>query len=133
MGDYQFSPETLIHYLHNDPFASQAQAGPSNPIPSSPNTATTLSGSKKIPIIFYDLDGTLIKNKSGAAFPKGRDDWVWWHPSVPARLKKEVGEGKHLVVISNQGSANLTNRTEWRAKIPLIAGKVRTFSLCAQV
>jgi bifunctional polynucleotide phosphatase/kinase len=117
LGDYQRSPETLIHYLHNDPFL---------PSPSLPATTDPAGPSvpRKIRVIFYDLDGTLIKPKSGSSWPNGRDDWAWWHPSVPARLKREVQEGWHLIVISNQGSSNVKLRAEWRAKIPLIAAKV---------
>lgn len=133
-GDFLPSPPTLIHYLHLDPFSQAtvetpavsavsgsspppAVAGPSTPSP------------KKIRVVFYDLDGTLIKTRLGSDFPKSRDDWAWWHPSVPKRLKQEVGEGRHLIVISNQGDPRPKIRTEWKAKVPLIAAKVCQISV----
>lgn len=83
-------------------------------------------------MIFYDLDGTLIKTKGTNTYPNGRDDWAWWHPSVPKRLKQEVDEGKHLIVISNQGDSREKIRSEWKAKVPLIAAKVsRAARTCA--
>jgi len=94
----------LIHFNHLDAF------DPPPPI--------------KVPIVFYDLDGTLIKTKKGGKFPTARDDWMWWHPSVPSRLKDERAQGKHIVIISNQGDKREKIRSEWRAKLPLIAAKV---------
>jgi hypothetical protein len=39
-------------------------------------------------------------------------------------LKREVEEGKHLVVLSNQADSRPKIRAEWKAKLPLIAAKV---------
>lgn len=131
LGTFLPSPPTLIHYLHLDPFASSPSISTSPPSPSSSGSAAPLTDGlegkkgKKITIVFYDLDGTLIKTRSGAKFPTGRDDWVWWHPSVPRRLAAEHEAGKHIVVISNQGDSREKIRREWRAKVPLIAAKVR--------
>jgi bifunctional polynucleotide phosphatase/kinase len=116
LGTFLPSPATLIHYIHLDPFTSLSPERDS-PGPSDPNPT-------KVPIVFYDLDGTLIKTQSGAEFPKSRNDWTWWNACVPGRLKEERGEGKHIVVISNQGDGREKIRTEWRAKLPLIAAKV---------
>lgn len=93
------------------------------------DAASSVTSRKKIPIVFYDLDGTLIKPKSGAEFPKSRDDFMWWHTSIPSVLAKEHAEGKHLVVISNQGDSRAKVRAEWKAKLPLFADKVRSVSL----
>jgi len=38
-------------------------------------------------IAAFDLDGTLIKTKSGYKIPKNGDDWMWWHDKVPKKLK----------------------------------------------
>ncbi|OCF78678.1 DNA 3'-phosphatase [Kwoniella mangroviensis CBS 8886] len=108
LGVFQPSPPTLVHFTHLDPFLSSSS--PSN-------------GYNKVAVSFYDLDGTLIKPKSGAQFPKNRDDWVWWHSSVPKLLKKEHEEGRHLIVISNQGDPREKIKLEWRAKLSLIAKK----------
>ncbi|WVQ85805.1 polynucleotide kinase 3'-phosphatase [Cryptococcus sp. DSM 104549] len=119
IGKFLPSPPSLIHFLHLDPFVSL----PSRTSESSTST-TPSEPLKKVAISFYDLDGTLIKPRLGGQFPKGRDDWMWWNPSVPEKLKKEHGEGRHLVVISNQGDKREKIRNEWRAKLPLIAAKM---------
>jgi hypothetical protein len=80
---------------------------------------------QEIEIVFYDLDVTLIKTRNkGSGFPTNRADWMWWDPSVPGRLKREWEEGKHLVVLSNQGGERPKVQEEWKAKLPLIAAKV---------
>ncbi|WWC72602.1 polynucleotide kinase 3'-phosphatase [Kwoniella pini CBS 10737] len=112
--EFQPSPPTLIHFTHLDPFAS---ASPSS-------SSSSHSSSKKIPVSFYDLDGTLIKPRLGGQFPKSRDDWMWWHPSVPEKLKAEHEKGRHLIIISNQGDQRDKIRQEWRAKLSLIAAKI---------
>jgi len=110
-GSFLPSPPTLAHFLHLDPFNNSGES------------------SKKIEIVFYDLDGTLIKTlKSGSGFPTSRADWQWWDPSVPSRLKREVEEGKHLVVLSNQADSRPKIRAEWKAKLPLISAKVSLLS-----
>ena len=107
-GNFLPSPPTIAHFLHLDPFSSLGE-----------------SSTRKIEIVFYDLDGTLIKTKNGGSgFPTSRTDWSWWDPSVPAKLKREWEEGKHLVVLSNQGDGRPKVRGEWKAKLPLIAAKV---------
>jgi hypothetical protein len=105
------SPPSLAHFLHLDPFAH--------------GSSSSSSTSKKIETVFYDLDGTLIKNRNGGSgFPTSRTDWMWWNPSVPERLKREWEEGKHLVVLSNQGGERPKVQEEWKVKLPLIAAKV---------
>ncbi|GFZ48059.1 hypothetical protein JCM24511_05807 [Saitozyma sp. JCM 24511] len=148
-GTFLPSPPSLMHYLHLDPFSTlppntinTTNDAPDAPPPSSPSSSfpsasnpsksqpkpksspTPTPTPTKVPIVFYDLDGTLIKTRSGADFPKSRDDWTWWDPVVPGRLKKEWEEGKHVVVVSNQGDAREKIRREWRAKVPLIAAKM---------
>ena len=46
---------------------------------------------------------------------------------MPAQLKAEWEEGKHLIVVSNQGDAREKIRREWRAKLSLIAAKVSEY------
>jgi bifunctional polynucleotide phosphatase/kinase len=105
------TPPSLIHYWSDDVLAATPP----------PESAVTL--------ILYDLDGTLIKTKSGAKFPKGADDWVWWDASVPKRLKEDVAAGRHVIMLSNQGSRSVKNKKAWKEKIPLIAEKVSQESL----
>lgn len=141
VGQVLPSPPTLYHYVAHDPLLPppQHEAGPfrlavtQNGQDGAATTHTTrtediapatTSSARKVAVSFYDLDGTLIKPRSGAKWPKDREDWAWWHVSVPAKLKKEVEEGRHIVVISNQGSEQPKRVAEWKAKVPLIAAKV---------
>jgi bifunctional polynucleotide phosphatase/kinase len=112
LGTFLPSPPTLIHYLHLDPFAT------------SPSPTASSSALAKIPVTFYDLDQTLIKPRTGNRFPTTRSDWQWWHSSVLAKMKSEWEDGRHLIVISNQGDSRESIRREWRAKLPLIVAKV---------
>ncbi|UOH79766.1 polynucleotide kinase 3'-phosphatase [Cryptococcus neoformans] len=123
-GKFHPSDPALIHFTHLDPFESLP-----NPSSGTTNPIASVSSSKKIPVAFYDLDGTLTKTRSGNDFPKSRDDWMWWHPSVPEKLKQEWEDGTHLVVISNQGSKKPKIKSEWRAKLPLIAAKANNLAL----
>ncbi|XAO22135.1 polynucleotide kinase 3'-phosphatase [Cryptococcus bacillisporus CA1280] len=118
-GKFHASDPALIHFTHLDPFESLPKNSSESIDPSNSTPAP-----KRIPVAFYDLDGTLVKTRSGNDFPKSRDDWIWWHPSVPEKLKQEWEAGTHLVVISNQGSKKPKIKSEWRAKLPLIAAKM---------
>ncbi|XP_050080459.1 uncharacterized protein F21D5.5 [Anopheles maculipalpis] len=50
----------------------------------------------------YDMDGTLIKTKSGNVFPKSVDDWQIAFPEVPGKLKSLHRNGFKLVIFTNQ-------------------------------
>ena len=57
-----------------------------------------------IKIAGFDMDGTLIKTKSGKVHPVNRDDWEWFIPKV--ELKKKLNalkrENSLIAIISNQ-------------------------------
>lgn len=53
-------------------------------------------------IAAFDLDGTLVKTKSGAEFALNGGDWMFAHRSVPAKLKEMYAEGFRIVIFSNQ-------------------------------
>lgn len=54
----------------------------------------------------FDLDHTLVATQSGRVHPKDRQDWKWWHDSVPDRLRALAGEPRTLlVVVTNQSGA----------------------------
>ncbi|XP_062559274.1 LOW QUALITY PROTEIN: uncharacterized protein F21D5.5-like [Armigeres subalbatus] len=53
-------------------------------------------------IAAYDLDGTLIKTKSGNVFPKTIDDWQIAFPEVPGKLKSLHKNGFKIVLFTNQ-------------------------------
>lgn len=84
-GSYQKGPATMLHYQHLDPLKEAKEK------------------KEKVSLVLYDLDGTLIKPRNNGRFPKNREDWMWWHTSVPARLKEEAEAGKHIIILSNQG------------------------------
>jgi hypothetical protein len=108
-GEYdKTTPASLIHYVTDDPL-----------------TTTTPAPEEAVTLVLYDLDGTLIKPRYGGKFPKAADDWTWWDASVPKRLKADVEEGKHVIVLSNQAAKSPKLRRAWMEKIPLIAEKVR--------
>ncbi len=52
-------------------------------------------------VLGLDLDGTVIKVKSGAKFPKDEFDWDWWHPSVPKKIKQAHADG-YVVLLPAQ-------------------------------
>ena len=52
-------------------------------------------------ILGFDLDGTLIKTKSGNKFPKNADDWQWLAPNVMATLQ-HYRQTYQLIIFSNQ-------------------------------
>jgi bifunctional polynucleotide phosphatase/kinase len=48
------------------------------------------------------LDGTLIKTKSGATFPKNTTDWMLWNPKVAPKIQQLFLEGYKIVIFTNQ-------------------------------
>lgn len=72
-------------------------------------------------VIFFDMDGTLIKPRTGSVWPKSETDWMWLYPEVPLKLAEEVRQGRHVVVLSNQGSGREKLIKEWKLKLGLIA------------
>lgn len=65
---------------------------------------TTKDVEARSKIAAYDLDGTLIKSKSGLVFPKNPDDWQLIYPTVPAKLKQLHSDGYKIVIFTNQAS-----------------------------
>ena len=47
-----------------------------------------------IKIVGFDMDGTLIKTKSGKVHPVNRDDWEWFIPKVDLKKIKRSKKGK---------------------------------------
>lgn len=54
-------------------------------------------------IASFDIDGTIIKTKSGARFPKDAHDWTWYLGDIKAKLSKLIEEDYKLVFFTNQG------------------------------
>lgn len=55
-------------------------------------------------IAAFDLDGTLIKTKSGSRFPRDNDDWELLFSNVKSKLKEKYDENYKLVIFTNQGA-----------------------------
>ncbi|CAM9299483.1 unnamed protein product [Discosporangium mesarthrocarpum] len=53
-------------------------------------------------VLAFDMDGTLIKTKSGKRFADGEGDWMLFSPVVPDRLREAYDRGCRLAIISNQ-------------------------------
>ncbi|KAI5300896.1 hypothetical protein KEM55_004100 [Ascosphaera atra] len=60
----------------------------------------------------FDLDSTLIETKSGAKFPTNGDDWQWWSPNVPLKLRELHDQGYLLAIITNQGAVVLKKKSK---------------------
>lgn len=110
-------PPSLLHFHNGDVFAAEDAAEQAG-IPAFRHQR------KRVVLALYDLDGTLIRPKSGSKFPRGADDWTWWHDDVPRRLRADVAEGRHVVVLSNQNVHGRMLR-DWKEKIRMIALAVR--------
>lgn len=72
----------------------------------------------------FDLDGTLIKPKSGAKFAKDHEDWKWWADgtTIPKKLKELDEEGYSIVIVTNQALGEppkgKSKDLDARAKLP---------------
>lgn len=53
-------------------------------------------------IAAFDLDGTIIKTKSGRVFPKDKDDWVFFNDNVKKVLYNLCNNNFKIVIFTNQ-------------------------------
>lgn len=58
--------------------------------------------SKDYQLYIFDIDGTLVRPKSGGEFRKTADDWKWL-PGRLERLKQLKADGKFIRFATNQG------------------------------
>lgn len=63
-------------------------------------TSKGIKSSKKI--AGFDMDGTLIKTKSGKVYPVDVNDWQIAFPSVGQKFKELLTYGFKIVILSNQ-------------------------------
>ncbi|KAF6217243.1 hypothetical protein GE061_001597 [Apolygus lucorum] len=81
----------------------------------------TRSKNNLFQIAAFDLDGTIIKTKSGKVHPKGPTDWMIWNDKVPPSLKKLYSDGYLIVIISNQASLKFhANVNPFKSKVEAI-------------
>ncbi len=57
---------------------------------------------EKYKLIGLDVDGSMVTTKSGATFRKDAADWKWL-PGRVEKIRDLIGQGKRVVVITNQG------------------------------
>jgi bifunctional polynucleotide phosphatase/kinase len=61
-------------------------------------------------IAAFDLDGTLIKTRSGALpFLSPPDDWIHWNSCVPHKIQAVSLSGYRVVIFTNQGGIPYNN------------------------
>ncbi|CAG8624227.1 16748_t:CDS:2 [Acaulospora colombiana] len=77
-------------------------------------------------VALFDLDGTLITTKSGRRFPEDCDDWKWFSPVVPIKLRELYLAGASIFIISNQMCPKKIVQkdeyhAEWKKKLNLVA------------
>lgn len=57
----------------------------------------------------FDYDWTIVNPKEGKTFPVNVNDWEWYHPSVPDKIKEYYDNGHMIVIFTNQSK-------EWKHK-----------------
>ncbi|KAM0728010.1 Bifunctional polynucleotide phosphatase/kinase [Formica fusca] len=77
-------------------------------------------------IAAYDMDGTLIKTKSGLVFPKDCNDWQLLYPDVPGKLKQLHTNGYKIIIFTNQAglSTGKFKISDFKLKIENIVRKM---------
>lgn len=76
-------------------------------------------------IAAFDLDGTLIRPKSGLKFPRNAADWSLLRRDTKERLNTLIQTGYAIVIISNQNySGRPAKLEEWQVKMGAIAERV---------
>lgn len=76
--------------------------------------------------LILDLDGTLIKTKSGNKFPISRDDWILYSDNVISYLTKYNKKGYSILIITNQLNLDKNEKRfkSFKGKIEDIADKI---------
>ncbi|KAH8354276.1 hypothetical protein KR084_005741 [Drosophila pseudotakahashii] len=87
-------------------------------------TSSGVRASEKI--AGYDMDGTIIKTKSGLVFPKNTDDWQIIFPEVPEKLKNLHKDGFKICFFTNQGgiARGKISLDDFKVKIKQIVAKL---------
>ena len=90
-----------------------------------------LTGSKgafiyKNKLACFDLDGTLIKTKSGRAFSINSDDWIFYSENTIPKLELLAKNGWSIIIITNQSGLSKPDKiNEWKSKIDKISKNMK--------
>lgn len=90
-----------------------------------------LTGSKgafiyKNKLACFDLDGTLIKTKSGRAFSINSDDWIFYSENTIPKLELLAKNGWSIIIITNQSGLSKPDKiNEWKSKIDKISQNIK--------
>lgn len=96
------TPEDIIQEKINNSNAPEWEVIGSHLIKKLPEEISI--SDSKVKIAAFDLDGTLIKTKSGGKFARGPDDWQWWNENIVDKLVELHNEGYIIVIFTNQGA-----------------------------
>ncbi|KAK2625111.1 hypothetical protein QTJ16_005480 [Diplocarpon rosae] len=132
-------PEKIIWQERalNDDTPSSLVVGEYEPTKEFSSDAKSLAGgAKRCKIAAFDFDSTLITTSSGKKFAADAQDWKWWHPSVPIKLRQLYSdEGFRVVIVSNQGGislkpdtkapkSNMSKLSSFKAKVSAVLGQL---------
>jgi bifunctional polynucleotide phosphatase/kinase len=56
-------------------------------------------------LAIFDMDGTLIKTRSGKKYPENSTDWEWWDAKVIPTLQDLAARGYAIIIVTNQAGA----------------------------
>ncbi|KAG5331513.1 PNKP kinase, partial [Acromyrmex charruanus] len=87
-------------------------------------TASSVQNRPKVAA--YDMDGTLIRTKSGLVFPKDCNDWQLLYHDVPGKLKQLHMTRYKIVIFTNQAglSTGKFKISDFKGKIEKIVQKI---------
>jgi bifunctional polynucleotide phosphatase/kinase len=76
-------------------------------------------------IASFDIDGTIIKTKSGKTFPINKDDWEFLYENTIDKLNELYSQNYCIILISNQFILKNNNMIDdWKIKIENINKKI---------
>ncbi|KAJ1917069.1 DNA kinase/phosphatase Pnk1 [Mycoemilia scoparia] len=68
-------------------------------------------------IAAFDLDYTIISPKGKHLRSKNGDDWMFWHPDVPSKLRQLHSDGFRILILSNQYGLAIKTKSEAKKKL----------------
>jgi bifunctional polynucleotide phosphatase/kinase len=77
-------------------------------------------------IAAFDLDETIITTNSKNTFAEDENDWTWYYPNIPKKLKSLSDDGYHIVFFTNQKglSSGKTELTSFSNKLTQIVAQL---------